>query len=94
MLYCERDRLEVCHPLSKKDKQLQAIRMNPRNVRFETIRKVLLDFGFIETSPKGGSSHYTYHRGIYRVTVPRDNPVNQVYIKQAIRIIDELEAGQ
>ena len=80
--------------MSKKDKQLQAIRMNPRNVRFETIRKVLLDFGFIETAPRGGSSHYTYHRGIYRVTVPKDNPVNQVYIKQAIRIIDELEAGQ
>ena len=79
--------------MSKKDKQLQAIRNNPKNVRFETIRNVLLSYSFTETSPGGGSSHYTYNRGIYRITVPKDNPVNQTYIRQAIKIIDELEAN-
>ena len=79
--------------MSKKDKQLQAIRNNPRNVRFEAIQKILLSYDFTETSPGGGSSHYTYHRGIYRVTLPKDNPVNQTYIRQVIKIIDELEAG-
>jgi hypothetical protein len=51
--------------LSKKDKRLQAIRNNPKNVRFETIQGILLTYGFTETKPKGGSSHYTYHRGSY-----------------------------
>jgi len=78
--------------LAKKSKQLQALRNNPKNVKFERIRNILLDYGFIETSPRGGSSHYTYHRDIYRITVPKDSPVNQTYIKQAIEIIDKLEA--
>ena len=78
--------------MGKQEKVLQAIRNNPKDVRFATIQNVLLSYGFAETSPRGGSSHYTYHRGIYRITVPKDNPVNQTYIKQAIRIIDRLEA--
>ena len=78
--------------MGKRDKLLQDIRNNPRNIRFETIQKVLLSFGFTETTPGKGSSHYTYQRGIYRITVPKNNPVNQIYIKQAIKIIDQLEA--
>lgn len=77
--------------MSKRDKWLQAIRHNPKNVKFETIQGILLNYGFIETTPGGGSSHYTYHKGIYRITIPKDKPVNQIYIKQAIRIIDKLE---
>jgi len=78
--------------LSKQDKLVQTIRNNPKNVRFETIQKILLSYDFTETSPKSGSSHYTYHKGIYRITIPKNRPVNQTYIKQAINIIDKLEA--
>ena len=78
--------------MSKRVKQLQAIRANPKNVRFETIQNILLSYGFVETSPRGGSSHYTYKNGIYRVTVPKERTVNPIYIKQAIKIIDALEA--
>ena len=77
--------------MSKQDKQLDAIRNNPKNVKFETIRKILLNHGFVETAPRSGSSHYTYHKGIYRLTIVKDKPVNNIYIKQAIRIIDLLE---
>ena len=78
--------------MSKRAKQLQAIRNNPKNVKFETIQNILLNYGFTETSPRGGSSHYTYKNGIYRITVPKERPVNEIYIKQAIKIIDKLEA--
>ena len=77
--------------MGKQEKQLQAIRINPKNVRFEIIQSILLSYEFSETKPGGGSSHYTYHRGIYRITVPKGNPVNQAYVKQVIRIIDMLE---
>ena len=80
--------------MSKHDKELNVIRNNPKNVKFEAIRNILLRYGFVETSPRGGSSHYTYHKSIYRITIPKDNPVNSVYIKQVIKIIDELEAEQ
>ena len=78
--------------MSKQDKLLQKIKNNPVNVKFETIRKIMLRYGFAETKPGSGSSHYTYHKGIYRITIPRDIPVNKIYIKQAIKIIDKLEA--
>ena len=55
------------------------------------MQNVLLRHGFIETKPGSGSSHYTYHKGIYRVTIVKDKPVNSVYIKQVINIIDALE---
>ena len=77
--------------MSKRDKLLQAMRNNPKNIKFETIRNVLLNHGFFETAPGGGSSHYTYSKGSYRVTVVKDKPVNSIYIKQAISIIDMLE---
>ena len=77
--------------MSKRDKQLDAMRNNPKNVRFETIRSVLLNHGFTETAPGGGSSHFTFSKGVYRITVVKDKPVNSIYIKQAIRIIDDAE---
>ena len=78
--------------MSKRDKLLQNIRNNPKNVRFEIIQKIMLSHDFTETQPGGGSSHYTYHNGIYRITIPKDIPVNKIYIKRAIEIIDKLEA--
>ncbi len=45
--------------MSKRDKLLKKLRNNPQNVKFETIQKLLLSFGFKERQPKGGSSHYT-----------------------------------
>ena len=78
--------------MSKRDKLLDTIRNNPTNVKFETIQNILLNHGFIETAPKGGSSHYTYHNGIYRITVVKNKPVNSIYIKQVVKIIDILEA--
>jgi len=77
--------------LAKVDKQLLALRNNPKNVRFSTIRSLLLRYKFTESSPRGGSSHYTYSRGIYRITIPKGTPVNEIYIKKAIAIIDRLE---
>jgi predicted RNA binding protein YcfA (HicA-like mRNA interferase family) len=76
--------------MSKKDKLLDTMRNNPKNVRFKTIQNVLLSYGFTETVPRGGSSHYTYHKSIYRITVVKDKPVNSIYIKQAIDIIDTM----
>ena len=77
--------------MSKNDKKLQDIRSNPKNVRFDVLQNLLPGYGFKVTAPRGGSSHYTFSRGIYRITIPKDNPVNQVYVKKVIQIIDELE---
>ena len=77
--------------MSKRDKLMNDIRNNPKNVRFDVLQNLLLGYGFKVSAPGGGSSHYTFSRGIYRITVPKENPVNQVYVKKIIQIIDELE---
>ena len=77
--------------MSKKNKLLKDIQNNPKNVRFDSLQNLLLGYGFKVSAPGGGSSHYTFSRSIYRITVPKENPVNKIYVKRVIQIIDELE---
>ena len=77
--------------MSKRDKLLSSIRNNPSNVKFETLQKLLLHFGFNERQPKGGSSHYTYTLNGHVITIPKHKPVNKIYVKQFLKLIDEIE---
>ena len=43
----------------KKEKVINRIRNNPKAVRFEELKNVLTDAGFLERHPKGGTSQYT-----------------------------------
>lgn len=77
--------------MSKREKLLKKLRNNPKNIKFETIQKLLLSFGFKERQPKGGSSHYTYTLDSIIITVPKHKPVNSIYVKKVIKIIDSLD---
>ena len=45
--------------MSKRDKLIQKIN-NLEPITFEEAQKVLISFGFIERTPRGGSSHVTF----------------------------------
>lgn len=77
--------------MSKYEKLLKSIRNNPSDVKFEDLRKILLHHGFIERQPRGGSSHFTYTRKDTIITVPKHKPVNKAYVKQTLKLIDEIE---
>ena len=77
--------------MSKKEKLLQSIRNNPSNVKFETLQNLLLYYSFKERQPKGGSSHYSYTLDKLILTVPKHKPVNKIYVKQFLKLIDEIE---
>lgn len=77
--------------MSKKEKLLQSIRNNPSSVKFETLQNLLLYYGFKERQPKGGSSHYSYILDKLILTVPKHKPVNKIYVKQFLKLIDEIE---
>jgi|LGOV01.1.fsa_nt_gb hypothetical protein len=77
--------------LSKRDKLLTKIRNNPTNVKFETLQTILLHYGFSERKPKGGSSHYTFILADLIITIPKHKPVNKIYVKQFLKLIDNLE---
>ncbi len=74
--------------MSKKEKLLNAIKNNPKNVRFEDLKKVLEDIGY-----KGinrGGSHYIFTKNNnISLTIPYKKPVKIIYVKQVIKIIEE-----
>ncbi|MCH4890673.1 addiction module toxin, HicA family [Acidaminobacter sp. JC074] len=80
--------------MSKREKLLNKIKNNPTNVKFETLQTLLLHYGFIERQPKKGSSHYTYVYGNLIITIPKHKPVNKIYVKQFLKLIDDLEKGK
>ncbi|MDI6736425.1 MAG: toxin HicA [bacterium] len=73
----------------KKNKDIERIRNNPKNVRFEVLDKVLKKVGFKLRKPKSGSSHYTYKKGYSILTVPKHNPVVECYVKKALEFIEK-----
>ncbi len=77
--------------MSKHEKLLKSIRNNPSNVKFENLQKLLLHYGFTERQPRSGSSHFTYTKNETIITIPKKKPVNKIYVKQVLKLIDEME---
>ena len=82
--------------MSKSEKLLKKLRENPTNVRFEVLDKVLQSYGFECRQPRSGSSHYIYKlktvRKTHIITVPFRKPLKKVYVKNALQILDEIDA--
>ena len=75
--------------MSKLEKLLLRIKNNPKTVRFDELDKILISEGFTKRQPGGGSTHYTYSKGIIRLTVPYKKPyILETYVKLAISIIE------
>lgn len=76
--------------MSKKDKLIFNLRNNPTNVKFETLQTLLLNYGFKERIPSGGSSHHTFVYEHQIITIPKHRPVNKIYVKKVLTILEEL----
>lgn len=74
--------------LGRLEKLYEKVKRDPRQVRFDKLRKLLLRAGFRERQPRGRSSHYIYVRAGKLITVPKDNPVKPEYIKEAIEALE------
>lgn len=80
--------------MTKREKRLQKIRQNPRNVPFDDLKSVLEDYGFVMRTGKG-TSHRFFFRKIgdraWPLTIPFKKPhIKFVYVKQALEAIDEI----
>ncbi len=74
--------------VSKKDKLIEAIENNPKNVKFEDLKKILENLGYAAVN--GGGSHYVFSKkDSVSLTIPYKRPVKVIYVKQVIRIIEE-----
>ena len=78
--------------MSRKDKLLEKIKNNPKNIRFDEIDKVLLSAGFMRRQPRKGSSHYTYVLGDLIITIPYKRPyIKSRYVKEALDLLEKLD---
>jgi predicted RNA binding protein YcfA (HicA-like mRNA interferase family) len=82
--------------MSKRRKRLERIRQNPNNVSLNDLRRVLEDYGFEYKQSVG--SHFTFSYMLYGETklfvVPFRRPVQFVYVKRALRVIDQIIEAQ
>lgn len=77
--------------MSKKDKALDRIRNNPKNVRFEDLQKILENLGF--ELPHRSGSHAVFARGKHVLIIPFRRPfLKVVYVQLALAAIDEVLA--
>ena len=78
--------------MSKRRKRLERLRQNPKNVSLEDLRTVLEDFGFEYKQTVG--SHYTFSYMLDDqekvLVVPFNRPLKPVYVKRALKIIDQM----
>ncbi len=72
--------------MSKKEKQVKAMKNNPKNVRFEDLKKLLISYGY-EAHNTGGS-HWVFRKnGFQDEVVPYKKPVNAYYVIRALKSI-------
>lgn len=79
--------------MTKREKRLQKLRQNPKNVSFEDLQTVLEDFGF-ELIRSSGSHHsfsITISGEPHLLVVPYHRPVKSIYVREALKLIDLME---
>jgi hypothetical protein len=78
------------HRVSKREKRLQKIRQNPKDVSFDELNQLLRDYDF-ELRRVTGSHHifeYNSKEGRPKFVLPLRRPIKPYYVKDAIRLID------
>lgn len=78
---------------SRRQKRRRKIAQNPKNVRFEDVRRLLEDYDFELKRTKGSHHSFVgYIRGEkVAVVIPYRRPLKEVYVKQVLSILDEIE---
>lgn len=72
--------------MAKRDKRIERIRRNPKNVRPDEMDGILRDAGF--TAHQEGS-HKTYRRDGQKLTIPQRKPfLKAVYVRDALDLLD------
>lgn len=78
--------------MSKREKRLQKLRNNPKDVSFDDLRLVLEDYGFELQNIVG--SHHTFRIMInenpHLLVIPFRRPIKPIYVKKALQLIDKV----
>ena len=78
--------------MSQWDKLLNQITSLSKDMRFVELKKVLERYGYVMSSPKGGSSHATFRKkGCSPITIPKHEPIKKVYVEMVKRVVESEE---
>ena len=77
--------------MSRMEKLLEKIRNNPKDVSYEDLDKLLRWAGFIRRVQHSGTSHFYYSKPGFPhpLSIPKKYPLKEVYVKLALKFIDE-----
>ncbi len=81
----------------RRDKLFKKIKQNPKNVRFEDLKKMYEMFDYEVIPPRGGS-HYVAVRGEKQMSFPKPHGkrggggkhMNEIYVKKAIYEFEQI----
>ena len=75
--------------MSSWDKLLRRILSISGDLRFDELKRVLVEYGYEMRSPRGGSSHYTFRKdGCMPITIPKHNPIKKSYVEMVKEIVE------
>ncbi|MBZ0310271.1 MAG: type II toxin-antitoxin system HicA family toxin [Anaerolineae bacterium] len=78
--------------MTKREKRLQKLRQNPKNVSFQDLKTVLEDFGFELVRSSG--SHHSFSIMIgqeqHLLVIPYSRPIKTIYVRETLDLIDKL----
>jgi len=75
--------------MSRWDKLLYRIKSLSKDLRFDELKKVLEEYGYEMSSPKSGSSHYTFRKqGCYPITIPKHEPIKRIYVEMVRTVVE------
>ena len=78
--------------MSKWDKLLYRIKTISADLRFDELKKVLEEYGYIMNAPKSGSSHYIFRKvGCKPITIPKHKTIKKVYVEMVKTIVESEE---
>lgn len=72
---------------------IERMRRNPRDWRIESLQTAARGLGMLVRRPGGGSSHVIFgHPELEEiVSVPAKRPIKPVYIRQFLKLVDQIE---
>ena len=76
--------------MSNIDKTILRMRNNPRDWHIDDLKRIADRYDIDYRQP--GTSHVTFsHPNLIPLSVPADKPIKSVYIREFLRLVDQLE---
>lgn len=79
--------------MGKREKLIESIKNNPKDVAFEDIDNLLRYYGCSVRQKARGSSHYKYtHSSVdWILEIPKGKPIKAIYAKRALEMVDAIK---